>query len=388
MKIKTLFTLIFVLLACNFYGQDTLRIMFTGDIMVHDPQIQAAWNSGTRSYDFEDSFVFVKKIFRKADFVIGNLETTLGVKPYSGYPRFSSPPALATALKKAGFTHLVTANNHSTDKSKEGIVKTIQILDSLNLGHTGTYASIDEKLKKPFAILNQKSFKIILLNYTYGTNGLPVPSGTYVNLIDTVQIKKDIEKARKENPDEIIVFLHWGEQYRLYPSYRQKQLEKFLHSQGIRIIIGSHPHVVQPIRMKDTLLTAYSLGNFISNQRTFPRDGALILVLDFIRKDNKTLLAQAGYIPTWVYKYHFNGKLFFEILPVDEFIIEKAYFENPKDFQVFLRYQRHIIRFMKKNSPGIKRLFDFVPMKPLKLQPVFPILPPIEIENYSKKLFR
>ncbi len=352
-------------------NSDTLRLMFTGDIMAHGPQLRAAYRSETNTYDFSDSFIFLKKIFNDADFVIGNLETTLGTKPYSGYPRFSAPGALAFALRDAGFTHLVTANNHACDKGRQGILKTIAVLDSLGIGHTGTFVSAAEKQSKPFVILQKKGFKIILLNYTYGTNGLPVPRGTVVNLIDKDMMRADIERAKKENPDEIIVFLHWGNQYEAFPSEAQKEIERFLHKQGIRIIIGSHPHVIQPVKWDNDHLTVYSLGNFISNQRTFPRDGAFIFRLDFVKHKGETSVYQAGYIPFWVYKYTESGKTFFEILPTDEFIIEKAYFTQGRDFEKFLKFHRYVHSFMKKNAPGVTRITDYIPRyRSLVLKPV------------------
>ncbi len=357
---------------------DTIRLMFTGDIMIHGPQLEAAYNEGSETYDFDESFLFVKKIFRNADFVIGNLETTLGTEPYSGYPYFSAPPELATALKKAGFTHLVTANNHACDKGKEGIVRTIENLNKRQIGHTGTYASAACKEENPFLILQKKGIKIILLNYTYGTNGLPVPSGTYVNLIDKAQIKQDIATAKSQHPDEIIVFLHWGEQYRAFPSEKQKEIEKFLHEQGIRIIIGSHPHVIQPIKFEKGKLTVYSLGNFISNQRNFPRDGAFIFQMDMTKENGKTKIIRAGYIPVWVYKYAEYGKNNFEILPVDEFITESSYFTQKADFNKFLKFNRYITRFMNKNAGRIERISDYVPRyRTPKLIPVFSFHPGI-----------
>jgi poly-gamma-glutamate synthesis protein (capsule biosynthesis protein) len=371
---KFLRTFLFVFISATAFSQaDTIRLMFTGDIMAHGPQLKAAYNPQTRTYDFSDSFIYLKKIFRDADFVIGNLETTLGTKPYTGYPRFSAPAALAAALKEAGFTHLVTANNHSCDKGRSGIIKTVRILDSLQIGHTGTYASLQEKTENPFIILEKKGFKILVLNYTYGTNGLPVPAGTQVNLTDTARMKSDIERAKTYRPDEIIVFLHWGNQYQAYPSAYQKQIEKFLHRQGIRIIIGSHPHVIQPVRSGNGKLTVYSLGNFISNQRTFPRDGAFIFRLDLIKKDGRTQILRHGYIPFWVYKYNENGKTYFEVLPTDEFIIEKAYFTRKTDFEKFLRFHRYITGFMKGNAKETERILDYVPRYQIKkLNPVLP----------------
>ena len=373
---KGLFIFLFWLNFSGFFAQaDTLRLMFTGDIMAHGPQLRAAYNPQTGAYDFSDSFMYLKKIFRDADFVIGNLETTLGTRPYSGYPRFSAPPSLASALKEAGFTHVVTANNHACDKGKSGIVRTLQILDSLHLGHTGTFASLEEKERHPFIRLKKNGFDIILLNYTYGTNGLPIPQGTVVNLMDKEQMRRDIARAKKEHPGQIIVFLHWGLQYKAMPSAKQKEVENFLRKQGVDIIIGSHPHVIQPVAFNGQQLTVYSLGNFISNQRTFPRDGAFIFRLDLVKKDGKTTVAQAGYIPFWVYKYSENGQTFFEILPTDEFLAERGYFTLEKDYRKFLTFHRYVTDFMKKNAPGIRHVTGYAPLGQIKT--LAPVLPPV-----------
>ncbi len=356
----------------HLYGQnDTLRLMFTGDIMMHKPQIEAARNDKIKTYDFNNSFIYVKHIFSQADFVIGNLETTLGSKPYSGYPRFSAPAALAKALKNAGFNVLVTANNHSADKGKTGIFKTIEILKQNKIAQTGTFKSAQDRNEKNPLILDRKGFRIALLNYTYGTNGLPVPKPAIVNLIDTTQIKADLKKSRQYHPDLIIVFLHWGIQYQSRPHQSQLELEKFLHRQGVRIIIGSHPHVVQPVRFNENKLTVYSLGNFISNQRTYPRDGSIIFYLELVKKSGRIKIAEAGYIPVWTYKYELDNKWYFEVLPVDDFIRDKYYFTSFEDFRKMLKLNLYINRILKIHRSNIKRGLKFIPRHPVKtLKPV------------------
>ena len=327
---------------------DSLRLMFVGDIMSHGPQLQAAYHLDTHQYDYSENFQYVKNIFHQADFVIGNLETTLGVKPYSGYPQFSAPPALASACRDAGINVLATANNHSCDKARKGIVSSLNILDSLQIFHTGTFRNKIEKDSLTPLILSKNGIKIALLNYTYGTNGIPVPKPAIVNLIDTTAIKQDIKKARLQHPDAIIVFLHWGEQYKNHPSKQQKKLVEFLHHNDINIIIGSHPHVIQDVDYEHDYLnhTAYlslfSLGNFISNQRKFPRDGSMIIDLKFI-KDNtgKLHLTAVRSLPVWVYKYYKSKHLHYEILPVEDFIFQPDYFDTNENYQKMMRYYKH-----------------------------------------------
>ncbi len=338
----------------SFAQTDTIRLMFAGDIMNHGPQIKAAYRPESRTYDYTENFKYVKNIFNKADFVIANLETTIGVKPYSGYPQFSAPAQLPEACQNAGINVLATANNHACDRRKKGIINTLDVLDSLAVLHFGTYRNTMEKDSLSPLIIEKNNIKIALLNYTYDTNGLPVPRPAVVNLIDKKQIKSDIEKARKQLPDVIIVFLHWGTQYKTKPDWQQKNLVDFLHKNGVNIIIGSHPHVIQPVEYEyDALngidyLTVYSLGNFISNQRKFPRDGAMIFSLDLL-KDDQGRIRLAGYesIPVWVYKYQKQKKNHYEILPVNDFLLRPAYFQTNAHYQQMMRYKRYFEQIIK-----------------------------------------
>ncbi len=352
-----IYSIIFLgLYFCNFYAQqmpeDSLRIMFAGDIMSHKPQLKAAYNPVTNQYDYSENFKYVKNIFRQADFVAVNLETTLGVKPYSGYPQFSAPPALAKACRQAGINVLVTANNHSCDKGLKGIVKTLNILDSLKIYHTGTFRNKTGKDSHTPLILKKNGITLALLNYTYGTNGIPEPKPAKVNLIDTTAIKKDIEISRLKNPDAIIVFLHWGQQYKNHPDKQQKKLVDFLQRNGINIIIGSHPHVIQDVDYEHdylnnhTYITVYSLGNFISNQRTFPRDGSMIVDIQ-LKKDSagKLHITHFKTIPIWVYKYLKSKIRHYEILPVEDFKFRPAYFIKNTDYQKMMRYYKHYKHF-------------------------------------------
>ena len=351
-----LLSLFFVSVSAQTSISDTLRIMFVGDIMNHGPQIKAAYDAKSKDYHYDENFQFLLPIFSQADWVIGNLETTLGVKPYAGYPQFSAPPALARDCQQAGVNVLATANNHSCDKRKKGIINTLDVLDTLQIKHFGTYRSQKERDSLTPLILQSKGFSIALLNYTYGTNGLPVPYPTKVNIIDKKQIKADIEKSKLLHPDAIIVFLHWGTQYKSKPNGYQKDLVKFLHKQGINIIIGSHPHVLQPIEYKnDTLnkrqeLTVYSLGNFISNQRTYPRDGSMILRFEITRDIEGNLrILPPKTVPLWVYKYNKKKKRHYEILPVEDFIYSPNFFKRNADYQKMMRYYKYYDEIIGKD---------------------------------------
>ncbi|MGB3468304.1 MAG: CapA family protein, partial [Cyclobacteriaceae bacterium] len=155
-------------------------LIFTGDVMQHDSQINGAYYKVTDTYEYDSNFYYLKDILSSADYTIANLELTLAGKPYKGYPTFSSPDNLAVSLKNAGIDCLVTANNHSCDRRKKGIVRTIDVLDSLDIPHTGTFKSETARDTLYPMLIEKKGFRIALLNYTYGTNGIPVPSPTVV----------------------------------------------------------------------------------------------------------------------------------------------------------------------------------------------------------------
>ena len=353
-------------------GQSASRVklIFTGDIMVHKAQLIAARTGN--SHDFAPVFRFVRPYFKQADFVIGNLETTLGVPPWSGYPLFSSPPTLASALRNAGFTHVVTANNHALDRGKRGLLRTLYLLDSVGLQHTGTFASESERDQQPYVLLKKNGITLALMNYTFGTNGIPIPDGVGVNVTDTIRMKKDIERARRVRPDAIVVFLHWGSEYRLHPGSKQRAVERFLHRQGIRFIVGSHPHVIQPVKVDSSGFTAYSLGNFVSNQRKFPRDGAFMLAVEMEKQNGRVVPVSVQYIPVWVYKNTAAAKPEFEILPSRDFMDDPDYFDYPWQYARMMRFEEFLRNFMRRYSPRVRLHKSLIPnrQKSKKLTPV------------------
>lgn len=285
-----------------------LRLLFTGDIMGHSPQIESAWNRDAGSYFYDSCFVFVKPIIESADLAIGNLELTFAGPPYTGYPRFSSPDALGLALKNAGFDVLCTANNHAADRGYEGLVRTLNVLDSLKLTYTGTFRSQAERDSVYPLLVEAKGIRLALLNYSYSTNGMPFPTPGIVNLIDTGLIRKDMERTKLLHPDLILAFMHWGEEYERFPSSVQKKLAGFLFHLGVDAIIGSHPHVVQPIEILTDTLDGFfqrpvfwSLGNFISNQRDRYRNGGIMALLE-VRKDSAVHISSVEWTPVYVYR--------------------------------------------------------------------------------------
>ncbi len=165
--------------------------------MGHDEQIWSAENRETHAYNYDDVFEYVREEISEADITFANFEVTLGGTPYTGYPQFSSPAELAVACRNAGIDFLFTANNHSADRGRKGIIATINRLDSLGIPHTGTFTGPAERDSLYPALIEKNGFSIALLNYTYGTNGITVPPPAIVNMIDKAVISRDIEKARE-----------------------------------------------------------------------------------------------------------------------------------------------------------------------------------------------
>jgi len=292
-------------------AQDTTRLslLFLGDIMQHDSQIADAYDAKTKKYDYHPCFEYVKPYTEAVDVAIGNLELTLAGPPYKGYPQFGAPDELLVALKDMGMDVLVTANNHCVDRGKAGLERTIHMLDSFDILHTGTFVDEVERLNLTPLIIEKNGFRIALLNYTYGTNGLPVHKPNIVNMLDKGIIQKDMQRAKDLKPDMIIVFTHWGAEYQSLPSAHQKDFADFIFKQGADIIIGAHPHVVQPMewRKKDNKLIAYSLGNFVSGQRKRYTDGGAMIRIELEKVTASDSLSftgidTAGYILQWVYR--------------------------------------------------------------------------------------
>lgn len=336
---------------------EKIKLVFAGDIMGHSTQIKAALlPDGT--YDYRHCFKYVAPILQQADLAIGNLELTLpGKPPYTGYPQFRSPDSIAVALKEAGFNLLVTANNHSNDAGKMGVENTIHTIRKLGFHQTGTFLdSLDRAQNYPL-IIQKGNFKLAFLNYTYGTNGIPTKPPVIVNLLDEKQMAADMEKARGFNPDAIIVLVHWGNEYQLVETTYQRQLAKKLFDWGAKIVIGSHPHVVQsieeitqsgPDRKGELTLVAYSLGNFISGQiKTYTDIGAMLEVeMEKELPFGTTCLTRTQYIPIFRYVHRAPTSVKYYTLPATLFseLKERDPFPIPSYLKAKLNQDLKIIK--------------------------------------------
>ncbi|MBN4071108.1 CapA family protein [Crocinitomix catalasitica] len=343
---------------------DEITLLFLGDIMGHGPQITSAYDATKKQYDYSSCFKYIAEELSDADYTIGNLEVTLAGPTYKGYPQFSSPDNLALSCKNAGIDVLVTSNNHSCDRGRKGIIRTLNVLDSLDIMHTGTFLdSIDRKADHPL-IIEDDCFRIAILNYTYGTNGLPYPAPTIVNMLDEELIKNDMEITRTKNIDYVIAVIHWGSEYKLQPTQEQIKWGNYIFNQGVDMVVGGHPHVIEKMvwtkKEKEAdkeQLIVYSLGNFVSNQRKRYTDGGTLFKVRLERKGNDFSIKEAGYQLTWVYTPTIDGKRKYYILPASKYENNEAFFDTKESFDkmtLFLEDSRKLYGAENENVPEWK----------------------------------
>lgn len=310
-----------------------VNISAVGDIILHDEQIWSAYNEENKAYDFMNNFKYVKNFIEKSDIAYGTIEGTYAGEEigYSGYPNYNGPDSMIDALKDTGFDIINVATDHSLDKGVEGTGKTGEKIDK-------DMTSIGNKR---YIIKKVKGIEIGFTSYTYESkegelNGHKIPEDINLNTYSYNKLDKGLEKMKalveemKNEGAEFIVFgMHWGVEYKTEPSKYQVKIAEALNEYGVDLILGSNPHVVQPIEEIEgedgqKTLVAYSLGNFISNQRLETMgdrrtaDGIILnLTLDKNRRGVK--IEKWDYTPTWVYKIPIeNKKSDYYILPVEE----------------------------------------------------------------------
>lgn len=315
-----------VVTSAGMLGKNDLLLLATGDIMVHQRQLESSYRPETGTYEFDEWFTEIGPYLREGDLVVGNLETTLAGADliYSGYPSFNSPESLAGSLKKAGFTLLSTANNHCFDRGEIGVLRTMEYLEKAGLKYFGTARSPEEREKHLFVTKN--GITVVFLAYTYGLNGASRPLGKeyLVNLMDEKLIRSDIEKVR-DKADLVVVSLHCGCEYSREPHSAHKAHAEKVIAWGADVILGSHPHVLQPVEFVQTDggrtgVVVYSLGNFVSNQSLPYTDSGIVVQLLYVREQGQVNLKKVTGVPTWVHRYHDGGRLVYRVLPVAEAI--------------------------------------------------------------------
>lgn len=342
------------------FKETTATVLSTGDIMVHSPQLTGAYVPSSGLYDFSAFFKETAPYFKNADLNIGNLEVTFGGnegREYSGYPMFNTPDSLADAIKESGLNLLLTSNNHSYDTGLSGLKRTVSILKQKGIDYTGTK---ENETELAYIIKKINNISVGIINYTYETSpsnpteGRKYLNGSIIsaeanNLINSFSYNKieafytDIEanltQMKNDGAEFLVVYIHWGNEYQTTPNTHQKSIAQRLCNMGVDIIIGSHPHVIQPVELitsEDSLHTAvclYSTGNAVSNQRQelmtscptgHTEDGMLF---EFTLKKTKdgVYLTGLDLIPTWVNKYLQNGRYQYTIYPI----------ENPDDLSKY-----------------------------------------------------
>lgn len=312
----------------------TFTITALGDSLCHNTQYWDAYDKQTDEYDFSYVYEDIRDYTKYSDITIGSLETTFAGKErgYSNYPTFNTPDSLATALKNIGVDIISLAGNHALDYGYTGLCRTIDVLDTNGISHLGTYKTAEEQEK--ILIQNVKGLNIAFINYTYGTNGIPVPSGKEycVNLIDKTLIKKQIEQAKEQEVDIIIACMHWGTEYRTTANSEQKELADFLFENGVDIILGNHPHVLEPMEKRNITLedgtekevfVVYALGNFTADQRDeITRDSAILNLTITKNVDGKISIDKVDYVPIYMYKNTSVSTHKFKILDIEKTIHE------------------------------------------------------------------
>jgi len=341
-----------------------LRFAIAGDVMVHETQLQAAFDANNKTYDFQNTFSLASSLFNNVDVAIANLETTLPGKEFSGYPAFGAPDQLIDAVKGAGINLLTTANNHCLDKGKAGMRRTLRVLDEKGIAHLGTYATEEEYLEQRVFLLKQNGMTVALLNYTYGTNEIPTPSGTHVNRIDLKQIQEDITFARKSPVDAVMVLFHFGTEYLNQPDAFQRSVVDATLKAGVDIVIGGHPHHVQPYKQifqknsqgeLSQRLIAYSLGNFVSSQRQAYRDGGMVLYFTLSKQTAQTgmthlSITDISHQLVWVEMEHQKDQRRYRIIPIESASHPSNPFQlSPASLEGMNRYQENVTTVL--NTP-------------------------------------
>ena len=332
----------------------TATILSTGDLVMHIPVVNTGLQSDG-SYNFDSIFRYITDYVNAADYSVVNLETTFAGTdngfPYAGYPRFNCPDALANATKSAGFDMLLTANNHSFDTTLVGYKRTLEVVRELGLETLGTYLSADEQ---KWTIEEINGIKVGMLCYTYATGlgpkGTPRLNGnaeigeagicnyfTYDNLPAFYsEVQGYLDEMKAAGAEATMIYMHWGVEYVLAPNEYQTAMAQKLCDLGFDVIIGGHPHVVQPVDLLQSnedpdhkTVVLYSMGNAVSNQRMgnissistpHTEDGILFSVTFSKYSDDTVYLENVSAIPTWVNLNSNNGSRQYNIVPLDDSI--------------------------------------------------------------------
>jgi poly-gamma-glutamate capsule biosynthesis protein CapA/YwtB (metallophosphatase superfamily) len=288
-----------------------VTLLAVGDNLIHR-EVIASGLSPDGSYHYDHLYSNLKDEISSADLAIVNQETIFGGNnsSFSGYPKFNSPTQIGDALVDVGFDIILHATNHTMDMGLEGVENTIAYWKT-KPGITILGINETEEASNQVPILTKNGIKLAMLNYTYGLNGIPLPKDKpyLVNLLDKKKMKADLEYA-EANADFTIVFPHWGSEYSFQVSQMQKELTEFFYEQGVDLIIGCHPHVIEPVEWVETepghrMLVCYSLGNFLSYQREAERMLGAMAAVTIVKDDHGTYISNASITP--IVTHYENG---------------------------------------------------------------------------------
>ena len=332
----------------------TATIAATGDVLMHYPIIKTGQVSEEGEYNFDSIFTYFNPYVSDADYAVANLETTLngldnGYK-YQGYPRFNCPDGIVASVQRAGFDMLLTANNHSYDTGEKGFLRTLSVVDEAGLDRIGTYLNTEESR---YHIEDINGIKVGMICYTYETededlaikslNGIRLNENT-TNLVNTfsylrleefyAELAGHLAAMEADGAQASVLFIHWGNEYQTKENDHQQAMAQEICNLGVDVIVGGHPHVVQPVELLNaqndpdhSTVCLYSMGNAVSNQRIerlpsyngYTEDGVLFQVTFASYSDGTVMLERADLLPTWVNltKSEQTGKTAYEIIPLD-----------------------------------------------------------------------
>ena len=327
-----------------------LSLVMVGDALLHSSVYNDAYKNGV--YDFSSQLEYIKPIIQKYDLAFYNQESILGGTSIglSDYPTFNSPQEFGDAMVDAGFNLVSLANNHTLDRGEKAVLNSCEYWKTKDVLTAGSYTSFEEA--NEINIKEKNGIKYTLLSYTYGTNGIPVPSGKeyLVNLYSDEKAKEDIEKV-KDKVDIILVSMHWGTEYQTEPTEEQKRQANYLSSLGVDIIIGTHPHIIEPITYINDTLVIYSLGNFISAQSTnndYNTMVELMTSVDIIKeeKNGEVTIKLDNLNNELLYNYYHKGSRWtnFKVIPFSQ--MNTSY---NSDYQRLYNKYSEVVKMYDKN---------------------------------------
>lgn len=325
----------------------TATVLNTGDILIHENVLNGA-RQADGSYSFANFYKAAKPYITSADYSVANLEVTLGGEAagrYRGYPEFNCPDSLLDYLKADGFDMLLTANNHSLDTGLAGLKRTVNRVKLSGLDFLGTKETTDDPT---YVVKDINGIKIGMVAYTYGTNSSASGAGELINYFSSanlpsfyVEAQAVIDDMKQNGAEAIVFYMHWGNEYHTKPNTYQKAVAQQLCNMDVDVIVGGHPHVLQPIELlhsedsQNTTVCLYSMGNSISNQRIVEmtgvcetghtEDGVLFSYTFTKDSDGDVALTAVDIIPTWVDRYGTSGNYQYTMYPLENADMANSY---------------------------------------------------------------